>query len=312
MGEFPGYSGCLHCLGVAVRVWLSREAAGAVVHHWQRRQWILCYWYCPCLLRGLPRQSQLPTCWRPEKDCLEVHELVVRLWCHIDHSLRTCSENLTFVSPELWPIQHAPPLASPKGQRPVFEVAIRFCTMSLFILLHICKHLRFACPFIRLEKDRNFNYFWVRCARLVCVSIKSVFCNTILIEKRWPSPRLLASHENSPSFWQVTVFAVHCAGCFYYLLAARNHDPAETWMGKSILQQSLWIRYVTSLYWSITTLTTVGYGDLHPVNAREMLFDIFYMLFNLGLTAYLIGNMTNLVVHGTSRTRKFVSKISSS
>lgn len=77
------------------------------------------------------------------------------------------------------------------------------------------------------------------------------------------------------------------------------------------LEQSLWTRYVTSIYWSITTLTTVGYGDLHPVNSREMIFDIFYMLFNLGLTAYLIGNMTNLVVHGTSRTRRFVSKLSS-
>ena len=72
--------------------------------------------------------------------------------------------------------------------------------------------------------------------------------------------------------------------------------------------QSLWIRYVTSIYWSITTLTTVGYGDLHAQNTREMVFDIFYMLFNLGLTAYLIGNMTNLVVHGTSKTREFVSK----
>lgn len=78
-------------------------------------------------------------------------------------------------------------------------------------------------------------------------------------------------------------------------------------MGDNFLQQSVWIRYVTSMYWSITTLTTVGYGDLHPVNTREMIFDIFYMLFNLGLTAYLIGNMTNLVVHGTSRTRRFVS-----
>nr|XP_027090719.1 potassium channel AKT1-like [Coffea arabica] len=71
------------------------------------------------------------------------------------------------------------------------------------------------------------------------------------------------------------------------------------------LRESLWIRYVTSMYWSITTLTTVGYGDLHAENTREMIFDIVYMLFNLGLTAYLIGNMTNLVVHGTSRTRKF-------
>lgn len=105
---------------------------------------------------------------------------------------------------------------------------------------------------------------------------------------------------------QVTLFAVHCAGCFYYLIAAQYRDPEETWISQ-IHDESLWHRYVTSIYWSITTLTTVGYGDLHPVNLREKLFDIFYMLFNLGLTAYLIGNMTNLIVHGTSRTRIFVS-----
>lgn len=68
------------------------------------------------------------------------------------------------------------------------------------------------------------------------------------------------------------------------------------------------VRYVTSLYWSITTLTTTGYGDLHAVSEREMIFTMFYMMFDLGLTSYLIGNMTNLVVHATSRTRAFVSK----
>lgn len=77
--------------------------------------------------------------------------------------------------------------------------------------------------------------------------------------------------------------------------------------GVDFRQLSLWDRYVISIYWSITTLTTVGYGDLHAVNIREMVFGTFYMLFNLGLTAYLIGNMTNLVVHGTSKTRRFVS-----
>ncbi|PKA49049.1 Potassium channel AKT1 [Apostasia shenzhenica] len=91
-------------------------------------------------------------------------------------------------------------------------------------------------------------------------------------------------------------------------LFARYPDPSLTWIGASMPNfhsRSLWIRYVTSMYWSITTLTTVGYGDLHAENTREMIFDIIYMLFNLGLTAYIIGNMTNLVVHGTSRTRKF-------
>ena len=111
-------------------------------------------------------------------------------------------------------------------------------------------------------------------------------------------------------FLQVKIFSLHCAGCFYYIISAQYHDPKKTWIGATMgnfIEESLWIRYVTSIYWSITTLTTVGYGDLHPVNTREMIFDIFYMLFNLGLTAYLIGNMTNLVVHGTSQIRKFVS-----
>ncbi|KAL9440493.1 hypothetical protein AB3S75_019207 [Citrus x aurantiifolia] len=146
---------------------------------------------------------------------------------------------------------------------------------GLFNMLRLWRLRRVSALFSRLEKDRNYNYFWVRCCKLIFV----------------------------------TLFAVHCAGCFYYLLAARYHNPERTWIGASLgqnfLEKSLWIRYVTSMYWSITTLTTVGYGDLHPVNTREMIFDIFFMLFNLGLTAYLIGNMTNLVVHGTSRTRKF-------
>ncbi|PNY12212.1 potassium channel KAT1-like protein, partial [Trifolium pratense] len=70
-------------------------------------------------------------------------------------------------------------------------------------------------------------------------------------------------------------------------------------------EESLWDRYVTAIYWSIVTLTTTGYGDLHAENTIEMLFDITYMLFNLGLTSYIIGNMTNLVVHWTSRTQDF-------
>ncbi|MBA0586692.1 hypothetical protein Gorai_017422 [Gossypium raimondii] len=63
------------------------------------------------------------------------------------------------------------------------------------------------------------------------------------------------------------------------------------------------------MYWSITTMTTVGYGDLHAVNTMEMIFIIFYMLFNLGLTAYIIGNMTNLVCEGTRRTMEFRNSI---
>ncbi|KAL9247847.1 hypothetical protein vseg_021232 [Gypsophila vaccaria] len=145
---------------------------------------------------------------------------------------------------------------------------------GLFNMLRLWRIRRVSKMFSRLEKDRNISYFWIRCCKLVFV----------------------------------TLFAVHCAACFYYYIAAHYPDPKKTWIGlemENFHQEDLWLRYVTYIYWSITTLTTTGYGDLHPVNIREMVFDIFFMLFNLGLTAYLIGNMTNLVVHGTSRTRKF-------
>ncbi|CAN6171080.1 unnamed protein product [Urochloa humidicola] len=145
---------------------------------------------------------------------------------------------------------------------------------NFLAMLRLWRLHRVGTLFTQLEKDRKFSYFWVRCTKLICV----------------------------------TLFAVHCAGCFYYLLADRYPDPSQTWLSASMPDfhvASIWRRYAASMYWSITTLTTVGYGDMHAVNTCEMVFTTLYMLFNLGLTAYLIGNMTNLVVHGTSRTRKY-------
>ncbi|KAK4337817.1 hypothetical protein RND71_042304 [Anisodus tanguticus] len=94
----------------------------------------------------------------------------------------------------------------------------------------------------------------------------------------------------------------------------RYPQQGNTWLGSvnpNFRETSLWIRYISAIYWSITTMTTVGYGDLHAVNTVEMIFIIFYMLFNLGLTAYIIGNMTNLVVEGTRRTMEFRNSIQS-
>ncbi|KAI6705856.1 hypothetical protein NL676_008818 [Syzygium grande] len=142
-------------------------------------------------------------------------------------------------------------------------------------MLRLWRLRRVSALFSRLEKDIRFDYFWTRCIKLI----------------------------------SVTFFAVHCAGCFNYLIAERYPNPKKTWIGAvnpEFKTESLRDRYVASIYWSITTLTTTGYGDLHAENPREMLFDIFYMLFNLGLTSYIIGNMTNLIVQWTSRTRNFV------
>ncbi|XP_057810433.1 potassium channel AKT1-like [Salvia miltiorrhiza] len=141
-------------------------------------------------------------------------------------------------------------------------------------ILRLWRLRRASAMFQRLEKDRNYNYYFVRIAKLTCV----------------------------------VLFEIHCAGCFFYLLADRYPDPTKTWIGsvrENFRQEPLFERYVISMYWSIITATTVGYGDYHPVNKDEMIFTIFYVFLNLGLNSYIIGNMTNLIVQATFRTRKF-------
>ncbi|KAL3013753.1 hypothetical protein AAZX31_06G071600 [Glycine max] len=100
----------------------------------------------------------------------------------------------------------------------------------------------------------------------------------------------------------VTLFAVHFAGCMYFWLAVQLKTPKNTWIGnktEDFNDLSVGLGYTYSMYWSVATLTTVGYGDFYAVNLTEKLFSTLYMLFNIGLTSYIIGNMTNLLVHSS-------------
>jgi hypothetical protein len=54
------------------------------------------------------------------------------------------------------------------------------------------------------------------------------------------------------------------------------------------------IKYTYALYFAVTTMITVGYGDIHPVNYIEALFVIFGMFVSCGVFAYsfnLIGDL---------------------
>ncbi|KFK33311.1 hypothetical protein AALP_AA6G358500 [Arabis alpina] len=139
--------------------------------------------------------------------------------------------------------------------------------------------------FQRLEKDTRINYLFTRILKLVFVE----------------------------------VYCTHTAACIFYYLATTLpiENEGYTWIGslklgdysyQNFREIDLWKRYITSLYFAIVTMATVGYGDIHAVNLREMIFVMIYVSFDMVLGAYLIGNITALIVKG-SNTERFRDKM---
>lgn len=63
----------------------------------------------------------------------------------------------------------------------------------------------------------------------------------------------------------------------------------------NIYDSSLMERYVNSLYYALSTMTTCGYGDLHPFSTNERLASMVAMIISSGLFGYIIQDVGRMV-----------------
>ena len=96
----------------------------------------------------------------------------------------------------------------------------------------------------------------------------------------------------------VLFLAIHLAASVFFVLA-RDHDFADgTWVGTHaphLPDSTLLHKYMLSMYYATTTITTVGYGDISPESNAEMGFSCVFMIVNILISAFIIGNVTIIV-----------------
>jgi voltage-gated potassium channel len=104
--------------------------------------------------------------------------------------------------------------------------------------------------------------------------------------RRWQQERVF-----NPSLLRLGLFSVwtlmiaHWIACGWLALGGGEPTPEG---GQ---------RYLRAIYWTITTLASVGYGDITPRTNGQILFAMLTMLLGVAVYGYVIGNVASLLAN---------------
>jgi hypothetical protein len=79
------------------------------------------------------------------------------------------------------------------------------------------------------------------------------------------------------------------------MMAFISTDWIDDYMATRGLESSLFRAYLIGLYFSMTTMTTVGYGDLTPTNEKEVGFALCAMIMGGAFYGYAVGTICTIV-----------------
>ncbi|KAI8464208.1 MAG: hypothetical protein J3K34DRAFT_462033 [Monoraphidium minutum] len=87
----------------------------------------------------------------------------------------------------------------------------------------------------------------------------------------------------------------HYITCFFYYAALLEGDGPNWASDFKVQDKSTAIKYVSSLYWTVSTLGTVGYGDVRPTTTGERVLAILAILLGLTVFASFVSSVSRLV-----------------
>mmetsp|Transcript_29358 Transcript_29358/g.95665 ORF Transcript_29358/g.95665 Transcript_29358/m.95665 type:complete len:662 (+) Transcript_29358:116-2101(+) len=113
-------------------------------------------------------------------------------------------------------------------------------------------------------------------------------------------------------FIVATTLVAHWMGCLWHLvqqIEAGKCSWVASYFGdecdRYALEVSASERYITSLYLSVMTISTVGYGDVTPETTAERVFLIIAMLTGASIYAYVVGSICGIIASMDQKEQAF-------
>jgi CRP-like cAMP-binding protein len=162
-----------------------------------------------------------------------------------------------------------------------------------------------APKFIRIIKALKFLRFLklLRLARLkhILIKIEDYIANNTLVNF-FVFIRLLC----------LVFLLAHWTGCLWFYVGYQdwiNGHPITWIVTASVQDIPVFDQYIFSLYWAITTITSVGYGDITPITVNEKIYAMSVMIVSSGVFAYVIGSVGSLISKETSRESSYRDQV---
>lgn len=105
--------------------------------------------------------------------------------------------------------------------------------------------------------------------------------------------KLSSAEKWFASFFGYFCLTAHVISCLW-MITAKLDESADSWI-KQFDDKSGAEIYLTSFYFTITTITTVGYGDWSATTFVEMIAAIFIMFIGVIAFSFASGTLTNYI-----------------
>ena len=109
----------------------------------------------------------------------------------------------------------------------------------------------------------------------------------------------------------VILMLAHYMACGWFFISSMEEAKGrETWIAAyHAIDAPVSDQFAASLYWSIATITTVGYGDIVPETRNERIFVVIGLIIGVTAFSYAVGTMSSLVQHIDAQSTEFQSQM---